>query len=210
LKLAFGKLNDEQAALLKPFVAGKVVYDLGAGHLGMAQDIVRLGAKRVVAVDQIYKDPGENCWNECKPWEGGENIVLKAMSFYEFIEAKRKPMRTVLVSWPFAHISRMDAELTALVEEARTLIYLGCNTDGTYCGGPLLFEEFRRRKVLAHSPNKFNSLAVYGAHSTEPRPPLPEELAHASAEVMYYDEALDAALEAAKEAPHERDTRRTA
>lgn len=188
---SLGQLHGEQERTLAPFVKGKVVYDLGAGALGMAHELVRLGAKHVVAVDMEYKSSFNNHLNNMQKWKSGSpKISLHANSFDEFLLKHRSPIRTALVAWPWGHNfgGSGDVPLVALLRHATTIIYLGKNFDGTSCGSRVLFDEFTKREVKAECPHRWNNLIVYGKHSKKLRELLPEERAVYAEEVLWYDD----------------------
>ncbi len=189
---ALGQLKGKQARVLTPFIKGKVVHDLGAGMLGMAYKLVELGAAHVVAVDQDYKDKHTNHLNNCQPWKSGSSkISLHASTFEEFEKKNSKPIKTALLSWPWASTfagHSGDEALVRLLRTATTVIYLGKNFDGTFCGSNTLFNDLVQRKVAAHVPDKWNSLIVYKTHIKRAREQLPEERAVYTNEVLWYED----------------------
>ena len=192
---SLARLNDAQKLALAPIVKGKTVYDLGAGALGMADAMVRLGAGHVVAVDKDYKDKFTNHLNNCSKWKSGSpRISLQAETFEEFEQSNKKPIRTALLSWPWASTFlgfSGDAALIRLLQNATHVIYIGKNFDGTHCGSNTLFNDFIQRHVVAHVPNRWNSLIIYGKRTSEPRELLPEERAVYSNEILWYEDFYD-------------------
>ena len=73
--MPFGQLNKAQLKALVPLVRGKVIHDLGAGDLGLALELLNLGASKVIAIDKEYYnfngvppeiDSGVNTSRTCK------------------------------------------------------------------------------------------------------------------------------------------------
>lgn len=157
-KETVGRLNDEQVAALAPHVKGRVVHDLGAGDLVLAQLLVKQGAEKVVAVDR-YTLPGE----------APAGIEVVEAYFEDYYE----PIDVAFMSWPVNWVSGLHA----LAARARTAIYLGKNTDGSCCGDSILFHQLWQREVLAHVPDRPNTLIIYGPKFVT-RDMLPEERTH--------------------------------
>lgn len=163
-----GTLSERQEEVVAGFVAGKIVHDLGAGDLQLAHRLLVLGATQVIAVDK------ERCTTVTP------QITCVRATFDEWLSRRESPADVIFLSYPINH--RLLA-LLQLVEEARLVVYLGKNTDGTVCGWPGLFAHFLRRDLLAYVPERRNSLAVYGGHLESYRHPKGEELAGLSTDV---------------------------
>lgn len=158
--MSFGHLSPRQKRALELFVARRVVHDLGAGELVLARALLRLKAARVVAVDTYKKNDAIV----------DTNLTYVCSYFSDF----KKPVRTAFVSWPWAS---PGIGLVELVKDAPTVIYLGSNMDGMACGGSDLWKHLVTRYVLAHEPDRKNTLIVYGKTSPVERAWLPEEMA---------------------------------
>lgn len=142
---SYGRLSDAQRELLRPFVADRIVHDLGAGSGALSLILLELGAAHVVAVDKEISLPHHN------------KITTVECYFDEY--RSDDPIDTVLVSWP--HNSSSPG-LSFLVGLAKQVIYLGKNTDGSSCGTRELMVGLLSRPVLAHAPERQNTLTVYG------------------------------------------------
>ena len=161
--MKYGQLSKDQKKTIKPFIRNRVVHDLGAGDGRLSAELVDLGARRVVAVDE------DAPWRKLQPpLPRGDKIRYVETSFAYFTE----PVRTAFVSWPY---QTSEYRLVAILREAKTVIYLGTNFDGTACGAPDFWWHVTRREVLAHEPYKKNTLIVYGAVLPDRRALLPEE-----------------------------------
>jgi len=156
--MGFGVLSEAQKLAITPFVKGFLVHDLGAGDLQLSEELVRLGAKLVVAIDG-------------KPYRGQapRNVTPITACFDEY----HGLIRTAFVSWPR---NTFDFGLVRLIERAHFVLYLGKNSDGSACGFPQFWEVLRAREVLTHVPDRENTLIVYG-HKQIQRPIIPEEYA---------------------------------
>jgi len=170
--ISHGQLTDEQEAVVRIFVAGRNVHDIGAGQLALAQKLVELGAHTVTAVDRIYS----HCTVTCPP-----QVTLVGEYFEEY--AKHGHLVDVaFLSWPEAY---QQQGVVQLIDEARVVIYLGNNFDGVSCGSEEMFQHLVQREVLALVPHKFNSLIVYGSTRVVRRQ-LPEEFAALHREMTGY------------------------
>ncbi len=171
--MPYGRLSLDQRKTLAKFVRGKIVHDLGAGDLTLSHELLKLGAAEVYAID---KDP--------KP-----SSALPSRLHYkrEYFHNVKSRMDTVFLSWP----ANYDTNVVPLVQQAGTVIYLGCNTGGSMCGTPELFKAMILRELLAYEPHRENSLVIVGKVTGAPRLPTGEELAGLNVMSSYYsfDEA---------------------
>lgn len=142
---SYGRLSDAQRELLRPFVAGRVVHDLGAGTGALSLILLELGAAHVVAIDK-----------ELAPINSPK--VTSVECYFDEYRSD-DPIDTVLVSW----IPNYPTPgLSFLASLAKQVIYLGKNTDGSSCGTRELMVGLLSRHVLAHAPERPNTLTVYG------------------------------------------------
>jgi hypothetical protein len=156
--MAYGRLTLEQELALRPYVRGQLVHDLGAGDLVVAADLLRLGAKQVVALDkETYRR---------KAPQG----ITPVTCYFEDYPA---PVDIAFMSWPR---NTFDVGLLNICRRARMVIYLGNNTGGQACSFSALSQHLATRQVLVHAPNEYNSLIVYSS-VLESRRYLPEEYA---------------------------------
>jgi hypothetical protein len=162
--MSYGVLFKKQKKALANYVAGHVVHDLGAGDCSLAQELVALGATKVVAVDRRLMS-GE--------FPHGPQIELVGRDFATY--ATQMPQIDVaFMSWPD---KRREPSLYFLIADAKTIVYLGKNTDGSMCGDPELFRELGKRKILHYLPERKNTLIIYGARVKTPRDLRGEEIA---------------------------------
>lgn len=159
----FGKLSETQCEQIRTVVRGRRVHDLGAGDCGHAERLVQWGATEVVAVDKAeYSDARK-----------GPKISFVRAYFDEY--AKTNPiLDLVFLAWPMNYDSQ---GLVQLVAGAKTIVYLGKNTDMCMCGTPTLFQYFVCRKLEGYVPDPINTLIVLGKPLTRMRKPTGEELA---------------------------------
>lgn len=176
----FGVLTQEMTHALVPHVRGRVVWDLGAGFLLHANDLVtRYGATSVVAVDK-----------EEMPEPTSPKITRVRSRFHD-LTLPKEGIEVAFLAFP------QNIPLPGLVEVLRRsqrVIYFGSNTDGTACGDKNLFGHLREREVLSHVPHPRNSLIVYGEeHPGWRRALVPEEWAALHPEKMWsFEEACSA------------------
>lgn len=167
--MGYGKIIDVQVKALRPFVAGRVVHDLGAGDMEKARLLLHLGAEKVHAVEKA-------------PYPFSLPLRIERHEMY-FKDYRPAEVDVALLSWPANHM--MEGLLPLLVK-AKTIIYLGKNTDGTSCGFPALFVYLTIRRLLVHKPHPTNTLIIVGEPLRKPRTPEHEELAG----IRAYDELL--------------------
>lgn len=137
-------------ATIKPYIAGRVVHDLGAGDCVLAMMLLRSGALAVEAVDKEYL---------------GGGVQLPPSGRYHraaFKDYRPETIDVAFVAWP-ENDRGVSTGLLSLLQRAQTVIYLGKNTGGVMCGTPALFRHFASREFLAYEPDKLNVLCVYGA-----------------------------------------------
>lgn len=183
----YGKLTPPMEALLAGVVRGKHVWDLGAGNGELTRRIVGWGASHVTAVE---KD------RDLTPKAHMGSLTWLPLYFEQArLQVPPEPggIDVAFVSWP------QNTPLYGLVEllgMARTVVYVGSNTDGNACGWPELFMYFKTRKVLHQVPDRRNSMTVYGAvfpQGAPKRAETHEELAVLSRLMLSFEDALGAA-----------------
>ena len=157
--MGYAQLTDGQLEKLFYYTKGKVVHDLGAGGLELAHLLCAYNARKVIAIDkEIF----------CLPVDPCVEVVRSYFADY------REPIDVALISWPTNY---HEQGLLDLLERARIVIYIGKNTDGSWCGTPSLFWTLLSRRLLAYVPHRRNVLAVYGSEVKHLRKPTGEELA---------------------------------
>lgn len=139
--MSFGVLSQQMKVALRPFVEGRSVIDLGAGDLGHSVELKRLGASRVLAVDQ-------------HPMSDIDGIETHCCNFSDPIEA----MDVAFLSWP---INRYCTGLNELLDQHDIVIYLGSNLEGNACGSLELFQHLTQRNPIVHACEPRNTLLVY-------------------------------------------------
>lgn len=159
---SYGYLNKQQAECLIKYVNGKVVYDLGSGNLKLSNELITLGAAKVISIDKKYIGGRANNFYQ-------SGVEIRA-SFFQDID---EDIDTAFVSWP----ANYDNGLLKILKRTKTILYLGKNTDGVACGTPDLFKYLITRKVNIHIPSKRNTLICYSDELVENRYLLDEEAA---------------------------------
>jgi hypothetical protein len=162
--VVYGTLTEAQAKFVREVVRGRRVHDLGAGICTCAKLLLQWGATEVIAIDKerykVAPEPG---------------LTIVQAYFEAYINAHpTEPIDVAFVSWP---ANRLDGDLIRLVSLAKTIVYLGKNTDGSMCGDPHLFKYFLSRRLEKYIPDPRNALIVLGEVGSGFRPPQGEELA---------------------------------
>lgn len=183
--MTFGHLTPHMDEVLSPFIQNKEVWDLGAGSLGYAKHLLRLGAGSVVAVDKEGFQPSRY---------KGHNI-LPVERYFADVQVPPEGIRVAWVSWPTNHSLY---GLLPLLMASDVVVYLGSNTSGSACGWPALYNHFHSREILAHVPHQRNTLAVYGRTIPGRGPLIGEELAALAGQFLDFEEAEEQAIRAAR------------
>ena len=183
----YGHICDNMKDALRPLVAGKTVWDMGAGDLSKSKLLLKLGAKKVCAVDRRH--PG----NTSLLFVEHSTRIPKGISFvrksFNEIDASDLSIEVAFVSWP---LNCNLPGLVSLAMRSETVIYIGCNFNGTQCGFPAFYRHLLHRELVAHVPNKRNVLvAVKGPERASVRKPTPEEWAAMDSSVRCFEELYD-------------------
>jgi hypothetical protein len=156
----FWHLTVEQEHALKAAVQGKVIHDLGAGDLSLSKEMIRFGARKVIAVEKELQE---------FPVPFSHKLFPVSCYFHDY----KAPIATAVVSWPV----NWETKLVPLLERAKSIVYLGKNTDGSMCGTAEMFRHFLTRSLCAYVPSVENTLMVYGDKLDTVRTPRGEEAA---------------------------------
>lgn len=158
---SMGSLTEDMLPVLREVVSGRVVWDLGAGALELAYELIDLGASVVVAVDKAPMPlPERKGVRRVQDWF--RNVVLPVGG-----------VEVAFLAWPQ---NSSAAGLLDILVSSQTVVYLGSNFDGMACGGKDLWGHLMQREVLHHVPHRRNSLIVYGLGLVH-RAPLLHEIA---------------------------------
>ena len=145
--MPYGRLTEAQAEIVRTYVAKKWVADLGAGDLSLSRELLRLGAACVDAVDTKL------------PPRAPKRVLRHPCYFHDYVGSPE----VGFVSWPV----NWDVNLPTVLRRIPTVLYLGTNVGGTACGDIELWRYLTTREVLAHSPDRENTLTVYGSREVE-------------------------------------------
>lgn len=172
--MPFGSLYPSQRKVVRSLVQGRIVYDLGAGDLGLSHQLVHLGAAQVVAVDA-----------KPMPTPHTPQVTLLQKSFRECLQDPQCPtsIDVAFLSWPINHPTIANGLLHVL-RRSRIVLYLGKTTDGTMCGDSDLFRFLCCRELLSYIPRIQNTLIVYGEFG-KPHSPRHEEQAGIDVSKVY-------------------------
>ena len=171
----YGEISPAQERLVRPVVAGKPVLDLGAGDGWLARSLVKLGASKVTAVDV----KGSGAFSRTDD-PRIEVIEASFQQFFQQFPFQRYPVS--FLSWP---VNRPLPGLIDILTRSETIIFLACNTEGTLCGWPALYEFLQFRRVNHYIQDRRNDLVVYGPELLKPRPMINLERAGADMSRIY-------------------------
>lgn len=175
---SYGRLTPIQEGILEQYVNGKIVHDIFAGTMFLSHEMLRMGAKAVHAIDEKLAPP-ENC---------DPRIVQFPIRVEEYLRRRSGRFTNAFVSWPDIGPTRGIGHLLARFSK---VIYLGCNSGGTFCGSAAFWEEVLTREVLEYAPDQKNTLIVYGKkRHFMTRPMMGEETAgHLRQRLMSFEDA---------------------
>ena len=89
-----------------------------------------------------------------------------------FQDYRTEAIDVAFVSWP---TNTGLPGLVDLLKKAKTVVYIGKNTDGSCCGNEDFFKYMLTRKLVRYRPNEHNTMIVVGAPRKTPRCPTHEE-----------------------------------
>ena len=162
----YGRFSDAHQRVVRSYVRGRTVVDLGAGDCERAYTLSKLGALKVHAVDpnipRKYLDP-ENFPDDAGPIETHhcdgrtfEKLVASVLP----LSAKGR-IDVLYLAWPTAGGTERPGFL-ALIERSDVVIVTTKNTDGIAVGTAKMWGALCSREVLSYRPEKENTLIVYG------------------------------------------------
>ncbi len=187
--MPYGHLTEEMFRVLGEHVAGRVVYDLGAGDLGRTCDLVDLGAAKVIAVDK-------HTWR-CERRPSPSKVEFRWETFEGLLNdldhEGTQSFEVAFLAWP---INEALPGLLQILRRAEVVCYLGMNDGCTACGWPDLYAYLATRQVLAEVNSRRNDLLIYGAHLERRRHLRPEESRGLSVQAYLLPEALAPLAEA--------------
>lgn len=188
--MSFGAPTAPQFGAIRNVVSGRDVIDLGAGDCRLAVMMLQLGARHVIALDKSFQP--SPVAEEILQLVGDKKLALEKEDFGIYALSNADDIDVAFISWPAN--SKDEGGLLSLAARAKTIIYLGSNTDCNQCAGPRLLEHFLWRDLVTHIPSRRNTLLVLGGPLPAKRPPTGEEKAGALAweggDVMYYEDAM--------------------
>lgn len=159
--MGYWNLNKSQCEVLRETIRGRTVHDLGAGDLSLSRELLRLGARDVVAIERSRDALEGASWMaslRTRKRTGPGKISVRNEDFRGF-DQTGKTVEIAVISWPWTHCEN----LVRILRRAEQIIYLGKSTDGIMCQGFGIFEHMAERAVSWQVQDRKNSLIVYGS-----------------------------------------------
>jgi hypothetical protein len=160
--VSYGEITDEMREALTPLVAGKTVYDLGAGDLTHSHVLISLGAAAVIAVDKA-------------PMPTPRRPEVSRLQGHFGNLPVPDHIDVAFLGWPQTYPM---PGLFDWLDAADVVVYLGHNSDDTYCGTPELFLYLTQRALVEEVLGWQNTLLVLGDRLATMRPMTGEEAAY--------------------------------
>jgi hypothetical protein len=157
----WGKITSEMDDIIRFYVEGEEVHDLGGGDGRLARKLVQLGSRRVIVYDKEVSEESEKV--------DTRKVLFNDLS-EELFESK-----VLFISWPPNNYS--SNQLSEIIKRAKLIIYLGFNFDCTACGSEIFYRELYKRELLEYIPNRKNNLLIVGSYCASERLMTPEEMA---------------------------------
>ena len=164
--MSWGVIHKDFEEPIRKTVKGKVVLDIGAGDLDLASQLLKLGAKRIVAVDK----------------EIGKTRSKRIVRYGEYLDNFLKRVYgeeglrwdVAFLSWPSNwHMPG----LRELLFFSKKIVVLSKNSDATACGTSGLWRYLQTRELEWAIPNVRNWLHIYSHDEDLGRAPTGEERA---------------------------------
>ena len=160
----YGTFPSNFCKAIAPFIKGQRLVDLGSGDMGRTDVLRLLDPAVILAVDKEPRGPAPELHPTIIPLQGYFKDVLKTIEVFAPTVAH--------IAWP---INNPMPGLIEILELVPTVVYVGCNTDGSSCGDIPLFKYMLTRALTLYLPEQQNSLIVLGGKLKTPRSPTPEE-----------------------------------
>lgn len=164
----YGTLPPAFCKALAPFIKGQRVVDLGCGDMGRTDILRRLDPAVILAVDKDLQATVAS--PELHP------LIIPLKGYFKDVVATVRVFAPTVahIAWP---PNAPMPGLTDILALAPTVIYVGCNTDGSSCGDTPMIKHLLGRKLVLYLPEKQNSLIIVTTPLDRPRKPTPEEAA---------------------------------
>lgn len=189
--MPYGRLNTEQRAIVSEFVQDHLVWDIGSGDLALASLLMDLGATRIIAVDKEEGISKSSTLDIVTVDEIDPTILnyqmdthIQGVLLNRLFSECDDPKTISFLSWP----PNGPNGLVTVVQTSEVVIYLGKCTDGCMCGEPRFWRELRTREILNVSPDRYNTLIVYGPNKVDRKPVLEEIAGIDDSRVYDFDE----------------------
>lgn len=150
----YGRMTPEQLEALPSIIQGRHLLDLGSGDLERARLCLAHGAASITCIDPTSP-------LDC---EGTPNLlVIQRYAQWALLDSNRAeipPYDMVLLGWPNNNDNPSPPYIA--LSAGVPILYVGKNTDGVACGGPLLWRHLLSREVKRYLPGPRSTLILYG------------------------------------------------
>ncbi len=147
----YGKMTPEQLEALPSIIQGRHLLDLGSGDLERARLCLAHGAASVTCIDPTSPLDRET---------PGLLVIQRYAQWAVLNPQEIPPYDMVLLGWPNNNDSPSPPYIALSL--GTPILYVGKNTDGVACGGPLLWRHLLSREVQLYLPGPRSILILYG------------------------------------------------
>jgi hypothetical protein len=143
--------TNRQMRAIEAFCQGKQVLDLGGYDGSLGIHLLEAGAAQVINVDK------ENPYLS----KSHMHLTKRNLTFGEF--DKQYPTerwQTAILSWPINNDYGV-LQVLPILKRCQGVVYLGCNTGGSQCGTPLLWQYLVSRQIYKHILERHCTLIIY-------------------------------------------------
>lgn len=154
----YGDLTPERLAMIKPYLAGRNVFDLGCGVTAPHAPLLHPLCKHLTCVDP----KGQHAHRHTPP-----SVPSGVKRMFQYFDTMRSLCEdsVAFLSWPNASGTR---GLSMLVGQCETIIFLGRSDGVTLCGDRNLWRLFMQKEVVFAHKGARDHLVVYQGARTEP------------------------------------------
>lgn len=166
-RYGYATLDAGMENILRRYVGGKRVVEIGAGGGTLALDLLRPASASLLLVEKE-----DYACRLIRAYETGKRQARVSQEpeslpplevrceYAETGPREGEHFDVLVLSWPANR--KMPGLLERWLPAADVIIYIGCNDSATHCGWPGLFQAFLERELLEYVKHPLNDLLILG------------------------------------------------